>query len=138
MTFREMCQDLENRLTSSYEDGVSIEDAERLAARFLVAQIAVSKELKNHDLDARTRKSGLKAIRAAVYLEIVQESVAGSGKKPTVDHVAALVDVHAIVQQEQNALDTAEVDRADLERYFDIFTNSHIYFRGISKGNFHG
>ena len=132
MTFKEMCQDLENRLTSSYEGGVTMEEAESLAARFLVAQLSVSRELKTRDLDARTRKSGLKAIRAAVYLEIVQ----GVEKRPTVDMISAMVDSHEIVQQEQNSLDTAEVERADLERYFDVFTNAHIFYRGVSKGNF--
>ena len=132
MTFKEMCQDLENRLTSSYEGGVTMEEAESLAARFLVAQLSVSRELKTRDLDARTRKSGLKAIRAAVYLEIVQ----GVEKRPTVDMISAMVDSHEIMQQEQNSLDTAEVERADLERYFDVFTNAHIFYRGVSKGNF--
>jgi len=132
MTFKDLCGDLEARLIKSYESGVTMEEAESLAARFLVAQLSVSKELKIRDLDARTRKSGLKAIRAAVYLEIVQ----GVEKRPTVDQIAATVDSHEIVQQEQNALDLAEVDRADLERYFDIFTNAHIFYRGVSKGNF--
>lgn len=134
VTFDQMCEDLEKRLIDSYENGVSIEDAERLAARFLVAQLAVSRELKSRDLNARTRKSGVKAVRAAVYLEIVQ----GVEKRPTVDQISAMVDSHEIVQSEQNALDTAEVSRADLERYFDIFVNSHIYYRGVSKGAFHG
>lgn len=132
MTFKEMCEDLENRLTNSYESGVTMQEAESLAARFLVAQLSVSKELKTRDLDARTRKSGLKAIRAAVYLEIVQ----GVEKRPTVDMISAMVDSHEIVQQEQNSFDTAEVERADLERYFDVFTNAHIFYRGVSKGNF--
>lgn len=134
MTFKQMCEDLETRITNSYESGTTMEEAESLAARFLVAQLSVSKELKMRDLDARTRKSGVKAVRAAVYLETIQ----GVEKRPTVDQIAAMVDSHEIVQQEQNALDTAEVERADLERYFDVFTNAHIFYRGVSKGSYNG
>jgi hypothetical protein len=43
-----------------------------------------------------------------------------------------------MVEEEQKSLDTAEVDRENLRRYYDIFGNAHIYFRGMAKGNFGG
>ncbi len=50
--------------------------------------------------------------------------------------LSALVDSNEVVQQEQQSLDTAEVSRDELERYFDIFQNGHIHFRGLAKGSF--
>ena len=62
MSFKQLCQDLEQEIQTSYEQGVSMVDAERLAGKFLAAQIKVSDELKKSDLDARLRKSGVKSI----------------------------------------------------------------------------
>ena len=132
--FKDLCDQLEAAIESSYTDGVSLEEAERLAGRFLGAQLAVSAELKKYSLDARMRKSGLKAVRSAVYLAEVQKNE----KKPTETMLASLVDTHEVVQSEQTALDTAEVEREDLERYFDVFGNAHIFFRGVAKGSFGG
>ena len=131
MTFEELCEKLEAKIVNSYEEGVSLVDAEMLAAEFLHAQMQVSKELKEKDLSSRMRKSGLKAVRAAVYLEIVQKNE----KKPTEAQIGAMIDTHELVSGEQQGLDTSEVDRDDLERYYDIFGNAHVYFRGIAKGN---
>lgn len=133
MNFKELCEQLEAAIESSYTEGVSLEQAEKLAGRFLGAQLAVSAELKKADLDSRMRKSGLKAVRAVVYLEARKEN-----PKPTEAALSAIVDTHEVVQSEQSALDTAEVERDDLERYYDIFTNGHIFFRGVAKGAFGG
>lgn len=130
--FQDLCKELEHAIEHSYTSGTSLEDAERLAAKFLFAQMAVSEQLKNADLDSRMRKTGVKAIRAAVYLEIVRSSE----KKPTETQIASTVDTDDLVLGEQKAFDTAEVIRNDLERYYNIFGNAHIYYRGIAKGNF--
>jgi hypothetical protein len=96
--------------------------------------MVVSGELQKIDMDARMRKSGTKAVRAAVYLDESRKS----DKKPTEATLAALVDTHEVVQGEQNGLDTAEANKAELERLYDIFGNGHIFFRGVAKGNFNG
>lgn len=132
MSFQDLCKKLEAKIQASYEEGVTVLEAERLAGEFLSAQIQVSNELKRADLSARMRKSGLKAIRAAVYLNVVQTAE----KRPTEAQTAAMVDSDEIVSTEQTSFDTAEVERDALERYYSIFQNAHIYYRGIAKGKF--
>lgn len=130
--FEEQLKTLENKIKSTYEEGVTVDEAEKLAAEFLYAQMVVSGELRKTDLDARMRKSGTKTIRAAIYLDVVQQAE----KKPTEAQIAALIDTDKMVSIEQEALDKAEVDRSNLERYYDVFGNAHIYYRGIAKGKF--
>lgn len=132
MTFKQLCAELEITIQEAYASGVSLDEAERLAAKFLHAQIMVSVELKNADLDARMRKAGTKGVKAAVYLGEVSKS----DKKPTEAMLAALIDTNTDVMEEQQALDEAESLKADLERYYEIFREGHIYMRGISKGRF--
>lgn len=132
MKLNEFCTNLENKIETSYKEGTTVEGAERLAAEFLHAQLLVSSALKKVDLDARMKKSGVKGVRAAVYLEKAKEG----DKKPSDVMLNALVDTNEIVQKQQDLLDTAESDRAELERYYDIFCNAHIFYRGIAKGRF--
>jgi hypothetical protein len=47
-----------------------------------------------------------------------------------------MIDNHEIVVSEQDSLDKAEVNAEELERYYSIFQNAHIFYRGISKGKF--
>jgi len=131
--FRELCQQLEDKIKKSYEQGVTLEDAEKLAGEFLYAQLQVSQQLKTASLDARMRKSGVKAIRAAIYLNIVQNQ---DGKRPTEANIAAMIDSDKLSNEEQLAYDTAEVSSQELERFYNIFSNAHIFYRGISKGKF--
>lgn len=130
--FNKFCKDLETKIQNSYEKGVSIEQAEKLAGEFLKAQMVVSDELKTSDLDSRMRKSGLKAVRAAVYMDAATKS----DKKPTEAALESILNTNELVQNEQDALDKAEVDRDSLKRYYDIFREAHIYYRGIAKGSF--
>lgn len=132
--FQEICQELEAVILDSYENGTTMEQAERLAARFLHAQLVVSAELRKADLNSRMRKSGLKAIRSAVYIDAATKT----DKKPTEAALSATVDLNDIVQGEQAAFDTAEVDRDDLERYYNVFGNAHIFYRSVSKGAYGG
>lgn len=135
--FEKMCEQLEAKIVDSYEQGISMPEAEKLAGEFIYAQLQVSSELKKADLDSRMRKSGVKAIRAAIYTESAKPSLP-DGKKPTEAALAALVDSNELVSGEQNGLDKAEVERDNLERYYSIFQNAHIHFRGIAKGSFGG
>lgn len=134
MTFKELCHQLQAKIQQSYTEGTTLDEAEKLAAEFLHAMMTVSAELKTVSLDARMRKSGTKAARAGAYLDIVGKS----DKKPTEAQIGATIDMDALVNKEQDALDHAEVDKEELERYYDIFNNAHIYYRGIAKGNFNG
>jgi hypothetical protein len=129
--FEEQLKLLENKIKATYEEGVTIDEAEKLAAEFLHAQMVVSGELRKVDLDARMRKSGVKAIRASAYLEVVSQAE----KKPTETQIASIIDTDKIVLQEQQSLDEAEVSRNELERYYDIFANAHIFYRGVARGN---
>ena len=133
-TFTDECNELQEEIQLAYQQGVTMEEAEKLAARFLHAQMLVANELRVTDLDARMRKSGTKAVRAKVYLD----AITGVEKKPTEGTLTALIDTNGLVSEEQNALDKAEAYRDQLKNYFDIFGNSHVYFRGIAKGNFSG
>ena len=130
--FKELCIELEEKIQKSYEEGVTMEAAEKLAGEFLVAQLRTSEELKSADLDSRLRKTGVKAVRAAIYLDIVQKSE----KKPTEAQIEATINTDKIVSSEQESFDKAEVERDSLERYYNIFREGHIHFRGISKGKF--
>lgn len=130
--FEKLCKSLENKIKQSYEQGVTIEEAEKLASEFLYAQMAISNELKIVDLDSRMKKSGIKAVRAAIYLA---EAIKNE-KKPSDVMLQALVDKNELVISEQTNLDMAEVEKAELERYYNIFGNAHIHYRSVSRGKF--
>ncbi len=134
MTFDEKCKQLEAKIIATYTTGVSLEEAEKLAAEFLSAMLLVSDELKKADLSARMRKTGVKAVRAALY----QDAVKGQDKKPTETAIQSIIDSNDTLISEQNSYDSAEVDKAALDRYYDVFSNSHIFFRGVAKGSFGG
>lgn len=134
MSFLDLCKELTQSIKDAYESGTSLEDAERLASKFLYAQIQLSEHLKAADLDARMKKSGVKAIKAAVYME----GATKGDKKPSDVLLQNTVDLHALVQQEQKSLDEAEVELDALQNYFNIFKEAHIHFRGIAKGRFDG
>ena len=134
MTFQEFAVNLEAKIIASYEVGVSLEQAELLASEFLAAQLRVSAELKLRDLDARMKKTGVKALRSAVYINTATKG----DKKPTEASIAATIDTDAHVMEQQRLLDTAEVERDELERYYNIFQNAHVHYRNVAKGTFGG
>ncbi len=134
MSFQEYCQELKQKIENSYLEGVSLEQSEKLAGEFLVAMMRVTDEIKSTGLDSRMKKSGVKALRAAIYLDIVQKAE----KKPTESQIDATITSDRLVVDEQQKLDSAEVSLDQLERYYDIFQNAHIFFRGVAKGSFGG
>lgn len=134
MNFKQLCESLEAEIQQSYMEGVTLEQAEKLAGQFLHAQMKVSEELKKVSLDARMRKSGVKAVRAAIYMEAATKDP----KKPSDVMLQSIVDMNELVQKEQNDYDNLEVESASLERFYSIFQNAHIFYRGIAKGNFSG
>ncbi len=132
--FKELCEELVLEIQKSYTEGVTVEEAEKLAGKFLYAQIQVAEELRVSDLDTRTKKSGLKAIKAAVYMEAATKDP----KKPSDTLLDQLVTMNEIVVGEQQRFDEAEVLKNHLEHYMNIFRDGHIHFRGIAKGAFGG
>src|SRR5271165_5018523 len=113
---KEFCQELEASIVQAYESSVTVEEAEKLAAKFLHGQLQVSQALRDQDLDARMKKSGLKAIKASVYLH----EVGKQDKKPTEAALTSLIDTNELVQGAQTDLDTAEVDRDYLKGCYDV------------------
>lgn len=71
-------------------------------------------------------------MRAAIYTDICSKA----DKKPTETAIECAINLEQVVQTEQNGLDSAEVDRDALERYYNIFREAHIFYRGVSKGRF--
>lgn len=125
-------KEIEDSIIAAYSEGVTLSEAEKLAAKCLHAQMKISDELKSADLNARMSKSGLKAIKAAVYMNEVSKA----DKKPTEAMLSAIIDSSELVESEQKSLDTNEVTRDELYRQLDICKEAHIYARGISRGKF--
>jgi len=127
-----MCEELTEAIQNSYEQGIGMEDAERLAGKFLHAQILVSEEIQKVDLDKRMKKSGVKAVKAAVYLE-----EAGKGdRKPSDTFLNAKVDINELVVKEHDSLDAAESYYDYLENTLSVMREAHLHFRGIAKARF--
>lgn len=126
----ELFKELTDIIKNTYESSVTMEEAERLAARFLHAQMLVSEALRSTHLDSRMKKNGVKAIRGAVYME----NATKTDKKPSDMMLQAMVDRDDIVLGEQQRYDEAEVEKEYLQNNYDIFKDAHIYYRGIAKG----
>lgn len=129
---KSLCDELENDIKSAYEESITIPEAEKLAAKFLRAQIVISNEIRVLDLDSRMKKSGLKAIRAAIYMEAATKDV----KKPSDVMLENLVTMNELVQGEQDSFDNAEVDKDEMERFYNISREGHLFFRAVAKGRF--
>lgn len=129
MTFYE---ELENDIRKAYEENISTEEAERLAAKFLLAQLEAGRELASLDLDARMKKTGTKEVKAQVYLQHVR----ANDKKPSDVMLQALVDSDQIVVAQQSSFDTAEVERDRIQNYLNVFRDAHIFYRSVAKGKF--
>lgn len=132
--FTQLCDTLTDDIKNSYEQGVTMEEAEKLAGKFLHAQLMVAEQLRVADLDSRMKKSGLKAVKAAVYMQEATKT----DKKPSDSFLQAKVDMDEIVTGEQKVFDEAEVLRDSLSNYMNIFKDAHIHFRSIAKGAFSG
>lgn len=130
MKIREYCNIMMDKIKDCYETGVTTDEAESLATEFLYAMDKLSQSLQASDLDTRMKKSGVKAIRAAVYTEIVSKS----DKKPTVDAMEHMLNMDEVVNGAQMDFDIADSERQELERCHDMFREAHIHFRGIAKG----
>lgn len=125
-------EELQKDIQAAYENGTTVEDAEKLAAKFLWAQMHLSTAFRNADLDCRMRKAGLKAVKATVYLEEATKSE----KKPTEATLTALIDQNQHVRSEQGGLDAAEVERDYFQNCLATLKEAHVFMRNIGKGRY--
>lgn len=132
MNFSDYLKELEQDIQNAYESSPTLDEAEKLAAKFLGAQIKIGSELSKIDLDSRMRKSGLKAIKAAVYMEAATKT----DKKPSDVMLSAIVDMDKTVGDTQDQFDSAEVRRNELQNWLSVTKDAHIFMRGLAKGRF--
>lgn len=132
--FINFCEELKEEIQSAYTGEISLTKAERISAKFLDGMWRVSDQLHSIELDARMKKAGLKAVKAGVYME----AATATDKKPSDTYIDNIINKSPLVNQQQDALDTVEVERDLLERYLGIFKEAHIYFRGMAKQSFGG
>lgn len=131
---KEFLDELEEDIKSAALGQVDADQAKNLAAKFLLAQLEVSRSLRKADLDARLNKQGTKQKKASVYLA----EVAKNEKKPSDSLLEQVVNTNPGVMAEQKRLDESEVSRDALQDYQNVFKDAHIYFRGIAKEKFDG
>lgn len=133
-SFTALCIELEAEIKNAYEQSITTGEAEKLAAKFLHAMLITADRLREVDLNVRMRKTGVKAVKAGVYM---QAATAGD-KKPSDVLLQNLVELDASVSELQVEFDTAESEHDHLQNKYNIFKEAHIFFRGVSKGNFNG
>ena len=95
-------------------------------------RLTLADELRVTDLDARMKRHGVKAVKAAVYTQ----EVAKHEKKPSEGFLENAVNLDKMVADEESAYAQADTTKDQLANYLDIFKDAHIYFRGIAKGNY--
>lgn len=128
LTYESLVKDIER----TAEEGVTLNEAEKLAGKALAVMNLVSSQLAEAEQDRRMRKQGVKSLRSAVRLEEVSKHE----KKPTEGALEDAVNTDNRVLDEESSYDSAEVKTAELERQFGIAKEAHIYYRGVSKGRF--
>lgn len=121
---------LVEEIKKTYEVGVSLDEAERLAALALLAADELNRDLRGCDLDVRMRKSGLKAIKATVR----SNEISKHDRKPSEGVLEDVVALDPTTREEQDAFDRAEAHKNYLENNLSVANNGHIYYRGIAKG----
>lgn len=129
-----ICEELKQSIASASNEGVSIPEAEKLAAKTLTARLALADEIKTLSIDARMRKNVVKVVRSNLYLDLVSKAE----KKPTETHLESVLNIDNEVRAEEAAYINAESELQRLETYSDVFKDSHIFFRTVAKGSFEG
>jgi hypothetical protein len=133
-TIQETLVEIRQKIEQAYETGVTMPEAEKLAAMSLSHSLALADELKKANLDARMKKHGVKAVRAAVYMEELKKH----DKKPAEAYLENAVNLSELVEKAELSYAEAEVEANHLEAYVGVLKESHIYYRGIAKGNYEG
>ncbi len=131
-TVYDVCSELKQIIETAYEQGVSMAEAEKLAAKTLVIRLELSQELKRVDLDSRMKKHGVKVTRADAYMTELKKH----DKKPVESFLDATITMDKNVIEAEHDYAKADVQREMIQNYLDIFKDAHIYFRGIAKGSY--
>lgn len=131
-TVFDVCAELKQIIEAAYNEGVTLSEAEKLAARTLVVRLDLSQELKVVDLDSRMKKHGVKVTRADAYMSEIKKH----DKKPVESFLEAAVTMDGNVIESEHDYAKADVQRELIQNYLDIFKDAHIYFRGIAKGSY--
>lgn len=105
---------------------LSASEAERRAGEFLVAQATIAnwRHLLSED------KIRLLSVQTAVYAEQMSK---GTAKTVTENKLTAEASSEYTTAREE--LERIENDLSYLKTYAEIFNNSHIFYRGVAKGN---
>lgn len=133
-TLEQLCEELTDDIQNAYDQSVTMDEAEKLATRFLSAQMTLVSKLQKSDLDARMKKQGVKAMRGQVY----GESASKGEKKPTEAAIASMIETNELVKAEQKQFDTAENNAEYVKNILGVCREAHIHFRTIAKGQFSG
>ena len=131
-TVFDVCGELKSIIETAYNEGVSVMEAEKLAAKTLVVRLELSQELKVVDLDSRMKKHGVKVTRADAYMSEIKKH----DKKPVESFLEAAVTMDGNVIEAEHDYAKADVQKEMIQNYLDIFKDAHIYFRGIAKGTY--
>ena len=126
--------ELEEDIRKAALGQVDADESKNLAAKFLLAQIEISRSLRKADLDARLNKAGTKQKKAKVYLAEVSKTE----KKPSDTLLEQTVNTDKDVISEQKKLDESEVKRDELQDYQNVFKEAHIFFRKCAGDKFDG
>lgn len=127
-----LCTELEKDVKRSYEEGVTMEEAERLAAKCLNVQLSLARAIRTEDIDSRMKRHGIKAVRASVYMAELEKHE----KKPTETFLESVVNLDKLVETAERDYAEADAGKEELQNFFGVFKDAHIYFRGIAKGKF--
>lgn len=127
-----VCAELRQAIESAYEQGVTVPEAEKLAARTLTVRLELADEIKVTSLDAKMKRHGVKATRANAYMD----EMAKHDKKPAEAFLENAVNLSEAVANEEMAHAEAEAEFQKLIAYLDVFKDAHLYFRNIAKGTF--
>lgn len=127
-------QELVDIVKEAHTTGVTMDQAEKYAARFLEAQLTLACELASIDIDARMKKNGMKAAKAQAYLDICR----ASDKKPSDVYIEQEVTLNKTVNATVDMFERLDARRENLMLYMGIFKDAHVYFRGIAKGTYNG
>lgn len=130
--FKTTINSVKEQIEASYEKGMTVSEAEVFATKLLGYMMQLSEAIRSADLDCRMRRAGLKAIRAAMYLEFA----AKGDKKPSDVMLDHMINSNPLVQGEQERFDNAEVNKEEIERNFKIFELAHQHFKKMGQGAF--
>lgn len=127
-----ICQELKQSIERAYAEGVTMQEAERLAAKTLSVRMMLADSIQVADLDARMRRHGVKAVRASAYMEELSKHE----KKPAEGFLENAVNLNPDVAQEEREYATVDTEKDRFFTYLGIMADAHIFFRNVAKGSY--